>query len=104
MVQLYDTYSTVSFAELIAKTDMSKYGQIVPFEMAQIPNVLFATGWTNHQIILCKDADMEVVRYALNRSMSPTMVALYKEQLQVGGVIQRSLVEFCKFVNRGKKK
>ena len=53
-------------------------------------------------IILCKDADMEVVRYALNRSMSPTMVALYKEQLQVGGVIQRSLVEFCKFLNKGK--
>lgn len=54
-------------------------------------------------IILCKDADMEVVRYALNRSMSPTMVALYKEQLQVGGVIQRSLEEFCKFVSKGKK-
>ncbi len=50
-------------------------------------------------IILCKDADMEVVRFALNRSMSPTMVALYKEQLQVGSVIQRSLVEFCKFIN-----
>jgi predicted nuclease of restriction endonuclease-like (RecB) superfamily len=55
-------------------------------------------------IILCKDADMEVVRYALNRSMSPTMVALYKEQLQVGGVIQRSLVEFCKYLNKAKKK
>jgi hypothetical protein len=41
-----------------------------------------------------------VVRYALNRSMSPTMVALYKEQLQVGGVIQRSLVEFCKFLKK----
>ncbi len=54
-------------------------------------------------IILCKDADMEVVRYALNRSMSPTMVALYKEQLQVGGVIQRSLEEFCRFVNEGKQ-
>jgi len=53
-------------------------------------------------IILCKDADMEVVRYALNRSMSPTMVALYKEQLQVGSVIQRSLVEFCKFINKGR--
>ena len=51
-------------------------------------------------IILCKDADMEVVRYALNRSMSPTMVALYKEQLQVGSVIPRSLVEFCKFLNK----
>jgi len=50
-------------------------------------------------ILLCKDADMEVVRFALNRSMSPTMVALYKEQLQVGGVIQQSLVEFCNFLN-----
>ena len=288
MVQLYDAYSAASFADLLAQTDMSKYGEIVPFrmaqmedgiivpfEMAQIPNVLFATGWTNHQIILnrcktdterlfymlyagkerlenkelmraiktdtmnsllggknvqsmvmantypdapllfkdkvflemlglpleykesklrkeiiahmkdfilelgkdflfiddehriavggktfkvdllfyhrllqcmvaielktdefqpkdlgqlefylealdqeerrsnenpsigiilCKDADMEVVRYALNRSMSPTMVALYKEQLQVGGVIQRSLVEFCKYLNKAKKK
>jgi len=53
-------------------------------------------------IILCKEADMEVVRYALNRSMSPTMVALYKEQLQVGSVIQRSLVEFCKFLQKEK--
>ena len=284
MVQLYDTYTTASFSTLIEKTDMTKYGDIVPFEtaqidgklivpfeMAQIPNVLFATGWTNHQIILnrcksdterlfymlyagkehlenkellrtiktdtinsllggkdvqsevmtktyptspllfkdkvylemlglpleykesklrkeiiahmkdfilemgkdflfiddehrvtvgsktfkvdllfyhrllqcmiaielkttefhpkdlgqlefylealdqeerrsnenpsigiilCKEADMEVVRYALNRSMSPTMVALYKEQLQVGSVIQRSLVEFCKFLKK----
>jgi hypothetical protein len=54
-------------------------------------------------IILCKDADMEVVRYALNHSMSPRMVALYKEQLQVGGVIQRSLEEFCRFVSEGKQ-
>ena len=284
MVQLYDTYTTASFSALIEKTNMTKYGDIVPFEtaqidgklivpfeMAQIPNVLFATGWTNHQIILnrcksdterlfymlyagkehlenkellrtiktdtinsllggkdvqsevmtktyptspllfkdkvylemlglpleykesklrkeiiahmkdfilemgkdflfiddehrvtvgsktfkvdllfyhrllqcmiaielkttefhpkdlgqlefylealdqeerrsnenpsigiilCKEADMEVVRYALNRSMSPTMVALYKEQLQVGSVIQRSLVEFCKFLKK----
>ena len=54
-------------------------------------------------ILLCKEADMEVVRFAMNRTMSPTMVALYKEQLQVGGVIQRSLVEFCKFLNDGGK-
>ena len=53
-------------------------------------------------IILCKDADMEVVRYALNRSMSPTMIAFYKEQLQAGGVFQRSLEEFCRFLNEGK--
>jgi hypothetical protein len=56
-----------------------------------------------YAFILCKDAEMEVVRYALNRSMSPTMVALYKEQLQEGGVIQRSLVEFCKFVSKDKQ-
>lgn len=54
-------------------------------------------------IILCKDADMEIVRFALNRSMSPTMVAMYKEQLQVGSVIQRSLVEFCKFLSKDDK-
>ena len=53
-------------------------------------------------ILLCKEADMEVVRFALNRSMSPTMVALYKEQLQVGGVIQQSLVEFCRFIGDNK--
>lgn len=53
-------------------------------------------------ILLCKEADLEVVRYALNRSMSPTMVTQYKEQLQVGGVIQRSLVEFCKFLGNEK--
>ena len=55
-------------------------------------------------ILLCKEANMEVVRFALNRSMSPTMVAQYKEQLQVGGVIQRSLVEFCKLLDYGGKK
>ena len=54
--------------------------------------------------VLCKDADMEVVRFALNRSMSPTMVAQYKEQLQVGSVFQRSLVEFCNFLSGSGKK
>ena len=54
-------------------------------------------------ILLSKEADMEVVRFALNRSMSPTMVTQYKEQLQVGGVIQRSLVEFCKFLSKEEK-
>ena len=41
MVQLYDTYSTSSFASLLAETDMKAYKDIVPFETAQIPNVLF---------------------------------------------------------------
>ena len=50
-------------------------------------------------IILCKESDMETVRFALNRSMSPMMVMQYKEQLKVGGVIQRSIEEYCKYIN-----
>lgn len=49
-------------------------------------------------IIFCKESDPEVVRYALNRTMSPMMVMQYKEQLKVGGVIQRCLEEYCRFV------
>lgn len=26
--------------------------EFVPFEMAQIPTILFSIGWTNHQIIM----------------------------------------------------
>ncbi len=50
-------------------------------------------------ILFCKESDQDVVRFALNRSMSPMMIMQYKEQLKVGSVIQRSLVEYCKYVN-----
>ena len=49
---------------------------------------------------MCKDANPEVVRYALNRSVSPTMVSKYEEQLKVGSVIQRSLEEFVDFLDK----
>lgn len=51
-------------------------------------------------ILMCKDADPEVVRYSLSRSVSPTMVSMYEEELKVGGIIQRSLAEFCDFINK----
>lgn len=51
-------------------------------------------------IILCKESDPDVIRYAMNRAMSPMMIMQYKEQLKVGGVIQRCLEEYCKFVNK----
>ena len=54
-------------------------------------------------ILMCKDANPEVVRYALNRSMSPTMIAKYEEQLKVGSVLQRSLEEFVDFLDDDKK-
>ena len=50
-------------------------------------------------ILMCRDANPEVVRYALNRSISPTMVARYEEQIKVGSVLQRSLEEFIEFLN-----
>ena len=51
-------------------------------------------------ILMCKDANPEVVRYALNRSISPTMVSKYEEQLKVGSVLQRSLEEFVEFIGK----
>ncbi len=51
-------------------------------------------------ILMCRDANSEVVRYALNRSMSPTMIAMYEEHLKVGSVLQRSLEEFTDFLSR----
>lgn len=53
-------------------------------------------------ILMCKDANSEVVRYALNRTMSPTMVAMYEEHLKVGSVLQRSLEEFTDFLAKQK--
>ena len=45
-------------------------------------------------ILLCKEANREVVKYALNRSMSTTMVAEYREKLIPQEILQHSLEEF----------
>lgn len=44
-------------------------------------------------VLLCKDKDSEVVEYALNRSLSPTMVSEYKTQLPDKKVLQQKLHE-----------
>jgi len=44
-------------------------------------------------ILLCKDADTEVVEYALSRSLSPTMISEYKTQLPDKKIIQEKLQE-----------
>lgn len=49
-------------------------------------------------ILLCPSADHSVVEYAMSRSLSPTMVAEYHRQLIPKEVIQRSLDEFCEFI------
>ncbi len=44
-------------------------------------------------ILLCKDKELEVVEYALSRSLSPTMVADYKTQLPDKKILQQKVRE-----------
>lgn len=45
-------------------------------------------------ILLCKNADSQVVEYALNRSLSPTMIAKYKQEF----IAKELLQEHLKFI------
>jgi predicted nuclease of restriction endonuclease-like (RecB) superfamily len=54
-------------------------------------------------ILLCQDADRNVVEYAMSRSLSSTMIAEYKRQLIPKEVLQRSLNDFCNFLNSKQK-
>lgn len=51
-------------------------------------------------ILLCESAKRQVVEYALSRSLSPTMIAEYKRQLIPKDVLQRSLDEFCSYLEK----
>ncbi len=44
-------------------------------------------------VLICKDKDSEVVKYALSRSLSPTMVAEYKTHLPDKRILQKKLHE-----------
>jgi predicted nuclease of restriction endonuclease-like (RecB) superfamily len=44
-------------------------------------------------VLLCKDKDSEVVEYALNRHLSPTMISEYKTQLPDKKLLQQKLNE-----------
>lgn len=52
-------------------------------------------------IILCPSADHSMVEYTLSRSLSPTMVAEYQRKLIPQDVMQRSLQEYCDFLQKG---
>jgi predicted nuclease of restriction endonuclease-like (RecB) superfamily len=49
-------------------------------------------------ILFCKETNREIVRYALNRSLSPTMIAKYERELIPKEVLQQSLNEFMGFL------
>jgi len=48
-------------------------------------------------ILLCRSANRSVVEYAMNRSMSPTMIAKYRQQLIPKEVFRKSLDELGSF-------
>lgn len=52
-------------------------------------------------VLLCKDKDIEVVEYALSRSLSPSMVSEYKIQLPDKELLQRRLHEI--FLDKNKE-
>jgi YhcG PDDEXK nuclease domain len=45
-------------------------------------------------VLLCAGKDSEVVEYALNRTLSPAMVADYQTKLPDRALLQRKLAEF----------
>ena len=49
-------------------------------------------------ILLCKETNKEIVKYALNRSLSPTMIAKYEQELIPKEVLQKSLSDFFNFL------
>ncbi len=49
-------------------------------------------------ILLCQETNREIVKYALNRSLSPTMIAKYERELIPKEVLQKSLNEFFNFI------
>lgn len=88
MVKFYDTYSSESFIQTVNHYGMQNYlsdpkannlpsnggsivsiestqipmNDFVSIELTQIPNVLFATGWSNHQLIMsrCKSDEQRL--------------------------------------------
>ena len=44
-------------------------------------------------MILCKNADTDVMEYSLSRSLSQTMIAKYKTKLIDKSILQRKLAE-----------
>jgi len=53
-------------------------------------------------VILCTDKDEDVVKYALSRNISPTLVAEYKTKLIDKSILQRKLHEFYELAQSDK--
>lgn len=53
-------------------------------------------------ILICKTKDEEVIKYALNRSMSPAMIAKYETNLIPKEILQKKLHELSEIIENNK--
>jgi len=53
-------------------------------------------------VLLCKSKDTEVIEYALNRNISPALVADYETKMIDKGLLQRMLHEWAESINDNK--
>ena len=83
----------------------------VPFEPEFIGKMDFYLSAIDHEIkredenpsvgiILCPSAERCEVKYAIDRTMSPIMIAEYKRLLIPEEVMKKSLEEYCEFMKR----
>ena len=83
----------------------------IPFEPEFVGKMDFYLSAIDHEIkredenptvgiILCPSAEQCDVRYALDRTMSPMMVAEYRRLLIPEEVMKKSLEEYCEFMKR----
>lgn len=116
MVKFYDTYSTDEFRHLgehlkldgfvqlpIAQIgSMEESNEIVQLPTAQLSpdrDVKRDNENPSIGIILCPSADRSMVEYTLSRSLSPTMVTEYRRKLIPQEVTQKSLDEYCSYLD-----
>ena len=110
MVMLYDEYLSVDFLNFV----QSKLNpEFVQLETAQLENIQKRDAINSSSLIvqsgtaqlsafpkfvgmiLRPSADQVVVEYAMNRSMSPTLIAEYKKKLIPQETVQKLLGEYC---------
>ena len=74
--------------------------QIENGTIVQLPIAQIAEGAKNPSvgIILCPEAGKYEVKYAIDRTMSPMMIAEYKRLLVPEAVMKKSLEEYCEFM------
>ncbi len=78
-------------------------GQLEFYLEALDNDVKFAQENPSIGILLCREKNDEVVKFALNRSLSPTMISEYKTKLIPKELLQNKLNEFYDLLEKPKK-